>query len=170
MAYDTNAFTRALTRYHENAKTLTEDDLSQLAIVDVQLAARARGKRAGLAVDVGADETPVEKRLLKLPVSHRGLMTVLKDYVWPILGTYRVRHDETNARIDALEQQVKALQGGGLKYLGVWKDTERYAPGHFVTHHGSLWHCNRVNISTRPGSGDGAWTLAVKRGQDGKSA
>lgn len=53
------------------------------------------------------------------------------------------------------------------EYCGVFKEGHPYEVGDMVTWAGSLWHCNKDTIS-KPDSED--WTLAVKRGRDGKSA
>lgn len=55
----------------------------------------------------------------------------------------------------------------GLAYVGVYQDGKAYEPGELVTWAGSCWHCNEAT-RTRPGDGSPAWTLAVKRGRDGK--
>lgn len=62
-------------------------------------------------------------------------------------------------------------------YRGVWKEGEEYTLGDFVTLGGSLWHCNfhaygdendpNPGTKAKPGTGED-WTLAVKRGRDGK--
>ncbi len=55
-------------------------------------------------------------------------------------------------------------------HRGVWKDTEVYTMGDFVTAGGSTWHCNvadGVETKAKPGTGED-WTLVVKRGRDGK--
>ena len=66
-------------------------------------------------------------------------------------------------RIEELEQHQSSV-----KYRGVWSADEQYVLGNFCTDRGSLWHCNQT---TRERPGDGrAWTLAVKKGQDGKDA
>lgn len=52
-------------------------------------------------------------------------------------------------------------------YRGVFKSGE-YEPGDVVTWGGSAWHCEEVT-SDKPGEvGSKGWTLAVKRGRDGK--
>jgi hypothetical protein len=52
------------------------------------------------------------------------------------------------------------------EYRGVWRDGE-YEAGDIVTWAGSLWHANG-STKDKPGDGDTAWTLIVKRGRDGK--
>lgn len=50
-------------------------------------------------------------------------------------------------------------------YRGVWRDG-RFERGDMVTHGGSLWHCDRDTDGAPEQSRD--WTLAAKRGRDGK--
>jgi hypothetical protein len=52
-------------------------------------------------------------------------------------------------------------------YCGVFKEGQEYAPGDLVTWGGSLWHCDK-GTTAKPGTDD--WTLAVKKGRDGKDA
>lgn len=52
-------------------------------------------------------------------------------------------------------------------YRGVFSEGEAYQNGDMVTWAGSLWHCNEAT-SDKPGDGAKAWTLAAKRGRDGK--
>lgn len=52
-----------------------------------------------------------------------------------------------------------------LIYKGVWQPGE-FKRGSTVTWGGSLWHCNKAT-DTKPGE-SGDWTLAAKRGRDGK--
>jgi hypothetical protein len=54
-----------------------------------------------------------------------------------------------------------------LIYRGVYQPNHAYAAGDTVTWAGSLWHANE-DTSAKPDSGGGAWTLAAKRGRDGK--
>lgn len=50
-------------------------------------------------------------------------------------------------------------------YCGVFKEGQDYMPGDMVTWGGSLWHCNEA---TKEKPEAGPWTLAVKKGRDGK--
>lgn len=52
-------------------------------------------------------------------------------------------------------------------YCGVFKEAAEYVPGDMVTWAGSLWHCDKATTD-RPGTD--SWTLAVKKGRDGKDA
>lgn len=73
-------------------------------------------------------------------------------------------------RIQMLERDLKkAKSASSLSYKGVWKQGEETNPGEFVTSGGSVWHCNKKTLS-RPGDDPSSFTLAVKRGADGKDA
>lgn len=52
-------------------------------------------------------------------------------------------------------------------YRGVFKEGQRYEKGDTVTWGGSLWHCD-VETTEKPDSAEKHWTLAAKRGRDGK--
>jgi hypothetical protein len=74
--------------------------------------------------------------------------------------------------VKALAAKVEELERGQseptLRYVGVWRSDRAYRQGDFVSHSGSLWHCNSPT-DLRPGEG-GGWQLAVKAGRDGKDA
>lgn len=70
-------------------------------------------------------------------------------------------------RIVELEQRVQALESRPeLKYCGVHRLGELYAPNMLVTHAGSLWICKRATRN-RPGVGSD-WQLTAKRGAPGR--
>jgi hypothetical protein len=69
---------------------------------------------------------------------------------------------EFELRVNFLEER------GVMEYVGTFEDGRQYARGNFVTHFGSLWHCNRTTRA-RPGDGPD-WQLVAKRGRDGKDA
>lgn len=52
-------------------------------------------------------------------------------------------------------------------YQGVFAEGQKYVEGDMVTWAGSLWHCND-ETDEKPGDGAKSWTLAAKRGRDGK--
>lgn len=73
---------------------------------------------------------------------------------------------------------VLAFESGDIKefheitfpaviYRGVWSEGKTYDRGDMVTWAGSVWHCDKDGQAGKP-EGEG-WTLAVKRGRDGKS-
>jgi hypothetical protein len=76
----------------------------------------------------------------------------------PVLADY------IKAQVAPLQKQIAELEARLAdvpRYRGVWIEGQTYRAGSFVTYDGSLWHCNAPTVS-RPGSGDAAWTLAVK--------
>jgi integrin beta 3 len=52
-------------------------------------------------------------------------------------------------------------------YRGVFSDGEAYQRGDMVTWGGSLWHCDAPTVD-KPLDASKSWTLAAKRGRDGK--
>jgi hypothetical protein len=68
-----------------------------------------------------------------------------------------------------LEARIAQLEAHPLKYCDVWKSGGDYRAGNFVSWGGSVWHCNEDGTTEKPGTGP-TWTLAVKRGRDGKDA
>jgi hypothetical protein len=66
----------------------------------------------------------------------------------------------------ALHARIAELERQPFAYDGPHASGKTYHKGTFVTHAGGLWHANYTTAS-KPGDGP-AWTLAVKRGQDGK--
>jgi hypothetical protein len=55
-------------------------------------------------------------------------------------------------------------------YRGVWREDQAYERGDTVTWAGSLWHCDADDTSEKPDGSEKHWTLAAKRGRDGKDA
>lgn len=64
-------------------------------------------------------------------------------------------------------QHIATLKWPTMLYRGVFKEGSRYERGDTVTWGGSLWHCDEPTTS-KPG--DEHWTLASKKGRDGKDA
>jgi hypothetical protein len=54
-----------------------------------------------------------------------------------------------------------------MRQEGIYIEGKSYGLGDVVTWGGSQWHCNEDTV-TKPGDGNKAWTLIVKRGRDGK--
>ncbi|WP_417585124.1 hypothetical protein [Pelagibacterium sp.] len=54
-------------------------------------------------------------------------------------------------------------------YRGVYKEGQEYERGDTVTWGGSLWHCDAEKTIEKPDSAQKHWTLAAKRGRDGKA-
>lgn len=65
-------------------------------------------------------------------------------------------------------EEVKTITLPVMLYRGVYKEGQEYLGGDTVTWGGSLWHCDS-NTVDKPGElGSKGWTLAAKRGRDGK--
>jgi hypothetical protein len=84
--------------------------------------------------------------------------------VLPLFGLFvqdRIKKENALllARITDLENRMSEFQ-----YCGVWHDGA-YKRGNFVTHDGSVWHCN-ADTRIKPGADPIVWTLAVKHGKD----
>lgn len=63
---------------------------------------------------------------------------------------------------------IDGLPGlAGLSFEGVYQEGKAYERGSMVTWGGSMWHCNEPT-SSKPQDGVKVWTLAIKRGRDGK--
>lgn len=76
-------------------------------------------------------------------------------------------HNTAVETIKSLRTQVADLnERKGLEYQGTHEHGRQYRKGDFVTCAGSLWHANEPTTQ-KPGDGS-AWSLAVKRGRDGK--
>jgi hypothetical protein len=76
--------------------------------------------------------------------------------------------DQVKEAVAPLKAKIAELEAlPKLKYRGIWDDKTEYREGNFVTHHGSIWHCNARSTGRMPGASDD-WVLAVKRGRDSK--
>jgi HK97 family phage prohead protease len=62
-----------------------------------------------------------------------------------------------------LHRSLKAHKA--LQYKGVFNPGATYEHGNFVSHQGSLWHCDAATTTDKPGENNTHWTLAVKRGR-----
>lgn len=79
--------------------------------------------------------------------------------------------DERTIKMGFTHGEVKhsfELAIPALIYRGVWREGETYDRGDMTTWAGGVWHCDKDGCTGKPDSGD--WTLAVKRGRDGKDA
>jgi hypothetical protein len=65
------------------------------------------------------------------------------------------------------EEKAFTFKWPTVIYRNVFKEGEQYDQGDMVTWAGSLWHCDKATTS-KPGTDD--WTLAAKKGRDGKDA
>lgn len=74
------------------------------------------------------------------------------------------------------ERYIVELAIPVMIYRGVYSEGRAYEQGDTVTFGGALWHCNggeldgqyRGATTEKPGDGNKSWTLAVRRGRDGK--
>lgn len=64
-------------------------------------------------------------------------------------------------------EHVATLKWPTMIYRGVFKEGEEYQAGDTVTWGGCLWHCD---LPTKDKPGTESWTLAAKKGRDGKDA
>jgi hypothetical protein len=58
----------------------------------------------------------------------------------------------------------------GKVYEGTYNPDKSYVVGNFITHDGSLWHCQMPSKGIEPGHAPSHFRLAVKRGRDAKEA
>lgn len=64
--------------------------------------------------------------------------------------------------------ESKSFSIPALIYRGVFKSGETYQPGDTVTWGGSMWHCDEESTDKPGENGSKGWTLATKRGRDGR--
>jgi hypothetical protein len=81
--------------------------------------------------------------------------------------------DAVKAYIDSalgdFEKRLAALEAHPFKYLGAWESSKAYGKNTLVTLDGCIWIAREDTVQ-RPGDGSNSWTLAVKKGRDGKDA
>ncbi|WP_419185293.1 phage gp6-like head-tail connector protein, partial [Obesumbacterium proteus] len=64
--------------------------------------------------------------------------------------------------------ETKAFSIPAMIYRGVFKSGEAYQAGDTVTWGGSMWHCDQDSTDKPGENGSKGWTLATKRGRDGR--
>lgn len=69
--------------------------------------------------------------------------------------------------ISGEHEHIATMKWPNAIYRGVFKDGEEYDRGDMATWAGSLWHCD---VPTKEKPGTESWTLACKKGRDGKDA
>lgn len=89
-----------------------------------------------------------------------------------VAGIDIVNTDERNFTVTVTRAsgatESKSFSMPTLIYRGVFKSGEVYQPGDTVTWGGSMWHCDEES-GDKPGeNGSKGWTLATKRGRDGR--
>ena len=116
-----------------------------------------------MPVDREAMVASLQKTIVENNAQGKPLVVGLARAVGFIVGSLASLFDAQERRIEQLE---KRLDDGPFKYMGPHVDGTDYRKGDFVTLGGSLWHAN-YPTRARPGEGYD-WTLAVKRGKDGR--
>ncbi|WP_054886656.1 hypothetical protein [Pseudomonas sp. NBRC 111130] len=98
----------------------------------------------------------------------------LKGWECIVEGLARVEIEQSGERgldvaltLSSGSQVRKALQLPVMIYRGVFAPGD-YVPGDTVTWGGSLWHCDEPTTDKPGEAGSKGWTLAAKRGRDGK--
>lgn len=72
--------------------------------------------------------------------------------------------DPLKQRLEAAELRLATLESKPhVKFCGVWKSGQTYAPGDAATHHGGLWIA-KTETAGEPSKDFAGWQLAVKRG------
>lgn len=75
-----------------------------------------------------------------------------------------------NARLDALEQRVAALEARpSVQDKGVWRSGQCYQPGDIVSRSGSAWICRGSHMAVGDDLSHEHFRLLVKRGRDARS-
>jgi hypothetical protein len=69
--------------------------------------------------------------------------------------------------IKPLVERIAELERAPFSYEGPHDADKEYKRGQFVSHGGSLWHCESSGVGHKPGDGPG-WRLAVKAGRDAR--
>lgn len=65
--------------------------------------------------------------------------------------------------------RVCEFQMATPEYVGPFKAGGEYEPGDMASWAGSVWHCDEWR-GLKPGEPESGWTLAVKKGRDGKDS
>lgn len=119
----------------------------------------------GKDADMDALKAHIDARIAELPTPKDG-----KDGF--SLDDFDVNMQEDGRTVELSftqgdRREVYELAFPAMIYRGVYQEGRAYDQGDTVTFGGSLWHCNS-ETDTKPADGSKAWTLATKRGRDGK--
>ena len=162
----------ALDLMNRDPMALTGVHMEQLPIVGKSaeaIAAREAAVRSSVPTSAVVDTTVARK---SSGISVRMIEAMAGEVVSFVKRSLTPRDEQLAAldsRIADLQSRIQTLEREPrLKYQGVHEKGRYYAEGDTVTAHGSMWVC-RTYTDAEPGSGDG-WTLAVKRGRDGRDA
>lgn len=80
-----------------------------------------------------------------------------------------MKRSEAKMLARVVAQAIRDHAPPQLRYRGQYAATASYAPGHFASHEGNVWHCDAPCHGVAPSVGSEHWTLAVKRGKDGSN-
>jgi hypothetical protein len=120
MKFNFKAWGAAHHKFVADARTLTDDDIAQLATTDRELAEKARAKRAGFVRPVSDDE---RQRGAK-SVTQRSLEMTLTDVVVPsFMASLKHVKDEHDEKLRALGKQLEDARTE-IAYLMSVRDTE----------------------------------------------
>jgi hypothetical protein len=97
----------------------------------------------------------------------RELAIAIREHLEKQLAPLRAEIVAIKAANAELRGQVKSLQQGGLRYLGVYEDGGQYMEGDCVTSGGSLWRA-QASTAFKPGQSTD-WKLVVRKGRDARS-
>lgn len=122
--------------------------------------------RDGVDADMDAVERSIAERVAAIPAPKDGedgfsltdFDAALKDDGRTVVLSFE--------RADVKRSVELAIPA--MIYRGVYKQGRRHVRGDVVTWGGSLWHCDAVETVEKPDGAEKHWTLAAKRGRDGK--
>ncbi|MEO3387330.1 hypothetical protein [Mesorhizobium sp. CAU 1741] len=123
------------------------------------------GQVVGKDADMAAIERSIVEKVAAIPKPRDGFS--LSDFDATLMDDGRT----VLLSFDQGEQSFKVELGiPAMIYRGVFKEGRSYEKGDTVTWGGSLWHCDVDATEEKPDSQAKHWTLAAKRGRDGKDA
>jgi hypothetical protein len=168
MSYDTEG------QYATNARILAEEKAQQ------QLVSRDGDTLGSLAAEVERLRREVAE-LRSRPSFDGGkfgedIADIVRDYVKReiarAIGRVDSQVEDQVANVERTLGDMKDRLGRiekqpRLKYLGAWQQGSHYTEAQLVTFAGSLWHCNSPT-GTQPCASDQCWTMAARKGRDGK--
>lgn len=96
----------------------------------------------------------------------RGWECIVDGIAW-VGPTIEGKHIKMTVRTSSGHESYADAVIPAQVYKGVF-DASDYEQGDTVTWAGSLWHCNKTATTAKPGDGSPDWTLAVKKGRDGR--
>lgn len=122
--------------------------------------------RNGTDVDMAAVERSIAEKVAAIPKPENG-----KDGFALEHFDVELHEDGRTLILSFTDQEQKFVAELGIPtmiYRGVFKEGQTHTKGDTVTWGGSLWHCDVDETTEKPDSAAKHWTLAAKRGRDGK--